>query len=131
MRTVIIGGPGTGKTTLAESYATQARIFHLDALIGTCTWSEQSLVASKYLDMPGPWVVEGVCAVRALRKWLERNDDGMPCDKVIYLVGRDTPQQHLRMTTQVRTIFEGMVQELANREVFIEIRTAIENESKP
>lgn len=48
-------------------------------------WSEASAVVSTWFDAPGGWVVEGVAAVRALRKWLDRNPTGAPCDHVIFL----------------------------------------------
>jgi len=82
-RVCIIGGPRTGKTTLAS---TMANVLHTDDLIGQFDWSGVSEhVATDWLARPGPWVIEGVAVVRALRKWLAANADGAPCDRVIVL----------------------------------------------
>lgn len=84
-RVVVVGGPRTGKTTLAMrmSATTGHKAMHTDSLIGEHDWSGASLLVSSWFDQPGPWIVEGVAAVRALRKWLAANPDGKPCDRVI------------------------------------------------
>jgi hypothetical protein len=101
-RLCIIGGPCTGKTTLAS---TMENVLHTDDLIGELQphrdglqhdshelarrwvdWSGVSEhVATTWLTRPGPWVIEGVAVVRALRKWLADNADGKPCDRVVLL----------------------------------------------
>ena len=82
-RICIIGGPRTGKTTLASS---MSHVLHTDDLIGQFDWSRVSeFVAQDWLARPGPWVIEGVAAVRALRKWLAANAEGMPCERIIVL----------------------------------------------
>lgn len=98
-RIVILGGPRTGKTTLARDLA-QATIaagyrapvpcepgpiFHTDDLIHL-GWSEASAAAALWLDEPGPWIIEGVAAVRALRKWRDQHPGAAPpVDRVIHL----------------------------------------------
>lgn len=82
-RICIIGGPRTGKTTLA---GTMSNVLHTDDLIGQFDWSGVSEhVAADWLARPGPWVIEGVAVVRALRKWLAANAEGVPCERVIVL----------------------------------------------
>lgn len=106
-RIVILGGPKTGKTTLANTLAaereraharagtTHGPARHTDDLI-PLGWSEASQAASLWFDEPGPWIIEGVAAVRALRKWREQHPgEPPPVDRVIYL------------TTPVRTQTAG------------------------
>lgn len=82
-RIVIAGGPRTGKTSFARTLGQHRST---DDLIGTHDWSGVSeLVASQWMVAPGPWVIEGVAAVRALRKWLVAHPEGKPCDVVHWL----------------------------------------------
>lgn len=90
-RIVIIGGPRTGKTTLARELMESERIavgcsFHTDDLINL-GWSEASQhVADEWLTQPGPWIIEGVAVVRALRKWRDAHPgEPPPVDRVIRL----------------------------------------------
>lgn len=94
MKLVIAGVPRAGKTTLAaerraqwphppcRGYGPEPR--HTDDLIHL-GWSGASDVVSTWFYLPGPWIVEGVAAVRALRKWLRANATSAPCDRVIWL----------------------------------------------
>lgn len=82
-RICIAGGPRTGKTTLSTSLGV-ARVRHTDDLMHL-GWSEASAAAALWLDAPGPWIVEGVAAVRALRKWLAAHPEGKPCDVAYWL----------------------------------------------
>jgi adenylate kinase family enzyme len=87
-RTVIIGPPKAGKTTLGRALAgeTGVRIRHTDDLIDELDWSSCSeRIATEWFAEPGPWIIEGVAAVRALRKWLVANAHGAPCDTIIAL----------------------------------------------
>ncbi len=81
-RLVIAGVPKSGKTTLAKDYSCD--VMHTDDLIAF-GWSEASeLVASEWMRKPGPWVIEGVATVRALRKAM-MGTVAKPCDAVLYL----------------------------------------------
>ena len=84
MRILIAGGPKTGKTTLSSRLAVlhECQEFHGDDLIGKLEWSESSEEISKWFGKPGNWIIEGVQIARALRKWLARNDEGLPFDKL-------------------------------------------------
>lgn len=42
-------------------------------------------IATYWMRRPGPWVLEGHVMARALRRWLEQNRSGKPCDKIIVL----------------------------------------------
>lgn len=75
MRRAITGGPRTGKTTSAGSFA-----LHTDDLTG---WSQASATASEWFNCPDPDLcVEGVTVARALRKWLRANPTGRPIDEL-------------------------------------------------
>lgn len=88
-RTIILGSPKAGKTTLAKAMLLTAPqgtyLWHLDSLIESYSWSEQSEEAQRFLDAPIPWIVEGCAGSRALRKWLARNPTGRPCQEVLRL----------------------------------------------
>ena len=87
-RIVITGGPKTGKTTLALSMRQHPEvcILHTDDLIATHDWSAASQRAAEWLDDPGPWIIEGVAVVRALRKWRAAHPGAAPpIDRVIRL----------------------------------------------
>lgn len=85
LRTIILGSPQSGKTTLALKLGDRdsVPVRHMDSLIGKHDWSGMSQEISTWFDADGPWIIEGVAGARALRKWLDRNPDGKPCD-VIY-----------------------------------------------
>lgn len=98
-RIVILGGPRTGKTTLAEELHRQQMaawgrpivdiegplLRHSDDEIDR-RWSEASARVARYLDDPGPWIIEGVALARALRKWREAHPgEPPPVDRVIRL----------------------------------------------
>ncbi len=81
-RILIVGWPGTGKSTLAEKMGGGRSTDDLTHL----GWSEASEAASYWFDEEGDWIIEGVSVPRALRKWKERNPDKPPpVDKVINL----------------------------------------------
>lgn len=106
LRTLITGGPRTGKTTMGLELAARDGRRHLctdpqdkcpAGVAGTpldLSWSECSLwVAQKWLDLPGPWVIEGVVVPRALRKWQALNEGKPPpCDKLIVLTEQHQAQ---------------------------------------
>ncbi len=69
-RVVIVGGPSTGKSTLAHRLTAPERVRCTDELVGVLEWSEASAEVARWFDEPGPYVIEGVATARALRKWL-------------------------------------------------------------
>lgn len=90
-----------------------------DALIATHSWSEASARVSLWLDCPGPFIIEGVAAVRALRKWLERNRTGKPADLIIAMWIARVPltDGQERMAKGCRTVWREISPELEARGV--------------
>ena len=126
-RLVIAGGPRTGKTTLAASCAEYAGVDPrcTDPLMDL-GWSEASAAVATWFDAEGPWIVEGVSTVRALRKWLAAHPEGKPCDRVILLreVVVDPAELkpgHRSMAKGVETVWSEIVGELRARGVEIEM----------
>lgn len=130
-RVVIAGGPKTGKTTLAHEMVggdderdrgehAHVTVRHTDDLIHM-GWSESSAAAALWLDEPGPWIIEGVAAPRALRKWLGSHPEGKPCDVVYWLDAQRvelTPGQ-AAMAKGCATVWLGIVDDLRARGVEI------------
>lgn len=85
MKILILGAPCAGKTTLAKKLGTERGIpvRHIDDLIGVLDWSGASAEAARWMEEPGPWIIEGVQGARALRKWLEAHPTGAPADQLI------------------------------------------------
>lgn len=108
MRTLITGGPKVGKTSMGLQLASEQSARHLctdpqnlcpAGVAGApldLSWSENSLwVAHHWLELPGPWVIEGVAVPRALRKWQSLNEGKPPpCDRLIVLT-----EPHQALTT--------------------------------
>ncbi len=85
MRTIIIGPPKSGKTTLALSYDCEK--IHGDDFI-ELGWSEASQAVADLLGgkpEDSTYVAEGVVMARALRKMLAGSPYRKPCCKVVYL----------------------------------------------
>jgi len=125
-RIVIIGVPRSGKTTLSKQMGQQSGhpTRHTDDLIGKFDWSGASLHASEWFGQPGPWIIEGVAAVRALRKWLLLNEDRKPCDRVLWL---GSPRLELTpgqsgMAKGCATVWREILPQLRRRGVAVEER---------
>lgn len=120
MRTVIAGHPLTGKTTLAEAMQGDdaVPVRHTDETIDL-GWSEGSQEVSTWFDAEGPFIIEGVSTPRALRKWLERNAEGRPCDTVVYLTvaHEELTKGQRSMAKGCDTVFNGIKEELEARGV--------------
>ena len=126
-RLVIIGPPKAGKTTLGRELAASSgvQLRHTDDLIGELDWSGCSeRIASDWLAQPGPWIIEGVAAVRALRKWLAANREGKPCDKIIALSRSwiELTTRQAAMASACATIWGEVRGQLRARGVTIEDR---------
>lgn len=119
MRTVIVGGPRTGKTTRA--LAEGGEIIHTDALVGERDFSAQSQAVAEHLGKPESFTMEGVTAVRALRKWM-RDHPGKPCDKVVRLTEPKVAlsEGQRRLGVGCDTVFREIEPELRRRGVVIE-----------
>ncbi len=133
MRVLICGGPMTGKSTEAERL--RALGSGLDLYMCTDTlrqaggrsvgkvlhtpsqfdndWSGLSeWVALHWMTKPGPWIMEGVAAVRALRKYRARHgDDSPPCDKLLLLtkVRRELTDKQATMESGHSTMMDGLL----------------------
>lgn len=85
-RIVVTGGPRCGKSSACSVLEVVGfPVRHTDELVGKFEWSEASLLASTWLDYPGPWVCEGVTMLRAIRKWFGRHPGASrPCDIVLW-----------------------------------------------
>lgn len=87
-RVIIVGGPGTGKSTLAHHprhFAAEVKC--TDELVGVLEWSEASAEVARWIDEPGPWIIEGVATARALRKWLAAHP-GKRLEVVVVLLSK-------------------------------------------
>jgi len=120
MRIAITGAPKSGKTTFSETLPGNVR--HTDDLI-PLGWSESSEAASLWFDDAAVDVVEGVTVPRAIRKWLERNKEGKPVDKIIILT--NAPFVPLvagqkSMAKGITTVLTGIMGELVARGVEVE-----------
>ena len=125
-RIVIVGVPRSGKTTFSRELAGRLghSTRHTDDLIGKLDWSGASMHASTWFDSPGPWIIEGVAAVRALRKWLAANENGAPCDRIYWL---GSPRLELSpgqatMAKGCSTVWREILPELRGRGVAVESR---------
>lgn len=123
VRILILGGPKTGKTTLASRVAAVRGLplKHTDDLAGIAEWSEASAIVAGWFDEPGSFVVEGVAGARALRKWMAAHE-GKPVDVVIVCdtarVERTKGQN--AMAKGCVTVWTEIRDELARRGVRIE-----------
>ena len=101
-RIVIIGGPRTGKSQLAKKLSQELSIptvlctdpqhlggdapSHMKITNRDERWSAVSEDVSHWFENPGPWIIEGVAAIRALRKYHKNNPElPPPCDKLLVL----------------------------------------------
>lgn len=128
MKIVIAGGPGTGKTTLANEMAEEKPgvfyVYHTDDLAYLKDWSRESLACSQQFNLKWDWINEGVVIPRALRKWLKEFKTGKPCDTAIWLshpLIELTPGQ-LAMAKACLTVWSEIEPELVARGVTIERR---------
>jgi hypothetical protein len=128
-RVVIAGGPRRGKSIVAEKLVAPGVTHHHGeelkdrpewaGLTREEKWSAGSLLASQWLDEPGPYVCENVAMARALRKWLARNPMGKPADLVVHLTGPviETSGGQEAMATGCETVWKEIRSELVMRGV--------------
>lgn len=113
----VAGVPRAGKTTYAQSLPNARSTDELVPL----GWSEASAKAAGWFNDNDVDVVEGVAVPRALRKWLEANPEGKPCDEVHWFNQPRiplTPGQSA-MAKGCRTVFDEIRPELERRGVKI------------
>jgi predicted ATPase len=97
-RIAIVGGPGTGKTTLSANVRDR-RVVHTDDYIDR-PWASVPDDVIRACDGLESFVVEGVQVARSLRR-------GLKVDAVIYLdtMHRDATAPMRSMTKAVDTVF--------------------------
>lgn len=115
-RIVIVGGPRTGKSTLAARFSHIAKRNSTDETIGM-DWSQSSHEVSKWFEQTGPWLIEGVATARALRKWLQRHNMDKPCDRIVVLTSPRVAQTtgQATMSKGIETVWKQIEQELRLR----------------
>lgn len=124
-RVVIVGGSKVGKTTAALRYqamsGVEMPVRHTDDLIEMGWSAAIGKIVVGWLSQPGPWVVEGVMAAAALRRWMQLNRRGRPCEHVIALsltrVAR-TPAQEAQ-ALGIEGILDEVLPKLLRRGVLV------------
>jgi adenylate kinase family enzyme len=135
-RICITGGPRTGKTTFAVALGklSNVGVSHTDDTRFAASWSEQSDLVASWLDVDGPWIIEGVAVPRALRKWLAAHpwDSATypaprPCDVVYWLhkTVAERSKGQATMAKAVETVWREVVDELQRRGVEVRIVDAM------
>lgn len=118
MKRVIVGGPQTGKSSLAAKLAHGLPIQATDTLMAQTDWAGQGREAAKWLDAPGDAVIEGAQTARALRTWLRDNPtkrlDGV---EIHHLTEPQTTLSdgQARMHKGIETVWSGIKDELKLR----------------
>ena len=104
-RVIVLGAPRTGKSKLAARVVAGKWPFLCTDPVNLVTrpedgveyvpeehagWSQASqYVADVFLTRPGPWLLEGVGAARALRKWRKAHEgEDPPCELVVWARNR-------------------------------------------
>jgi adenylate kinase family enzyme len=122
-RIVIAGWPRAGKTFFADALGKELGITvrHTDDVM-QLGWSESSLEVSTWLEDAGPFIVEGVATVRALRKWLDRNPQGTPADVLYWsaVPREDLTSRQAGMGKGCTTVLDEIRDELVKRGVRME-----------
>lgn len=122
MRILIVGWPGSGKTTLAREMAKERGLEHLctdpqdkcppgvRGIPSDLSWSDGSqFVANHWLGLPA--VIEGVALPRALRKWRDSNPgEKPPVDELIWLDSQygDLTSGRMGMGKGIDTVMEEL-----------------------
>lgn len=125
LRVLVAGGPRVGKSTLAQRLVEEAEsgllIRHTDSLMETLEWSEASAEVARWINQPGPWIIEGVAVPRALRKWLAANV-GKPADVIYWSDSAKVPltRGQIVMSKGCDKVWREIRDELALRDVRIE-----------
>jgi hypothetical protein len=103
-RILIAGGPRVGKTSLsiAVAHVMDVTALHTDDLIPDHDWTALPRKVAEWLDFPGPWVIEGVAVLRALRVWLASHPTGRPCERLFW---SDSPK--VERTREQTTMAKG------------------------
>lgn len=126
MRVAIAGCPRAGKTTLGNRLASELGVTaqHADDLIAL-GWSEASDELARRMQHPGPWLIEGVAVIRALRKALSATS-GKPCDRLLWMAHPREPLSdgQRRMFEQDARRFAELRSELQRRGVEVVTGTA-------
>jgi dephospho-CoA kinase len=119
-RVLVLGGPRTGKTTLGQEFASDAGLPLLSTDdTASLDWSEASAQVAGWIDPAGEWVIEGVSAARALRKWLNRNPE-VRLDAIVVLMNRprlELSKGQEAMRKGVATVWDEIVAEALRRGV--------------
>ncbi len=119
-RIVIGGGPRSGKTQLsARLEAIGLAVHHTDILRDTHRWGDDSAEVAHWMLEPGPWIIEGVTAVRAVRKFMRWHPGRKPCDLFVWANTAVEPRtkKQEEMAKGCATIYEGIRGLLADRGV--------------
>ena len=115
-RVIIIGHPYAGKSTLSRSLglpvystdtATQSREVYSNVKYLPINLKQDQIsdfIVSQWFSKP-EFVIEGVGAVRALRRWANMHPNTMPCDKIIFLKNSRPFDKHVAMSKAVDTIW--------------------------
>ena len=114
-RIVIIGYPMAGKSTFAKTLGLP--VFCTDPkstvrqpdpevtyMPEGIEWSKQSDYVIDQWFKKESFVIEGVGAVRALRKWASYYTL-MPCDKIIFMQNKQPLDKHIAMVKSVQSIW--------------------------
>lgn len=116
-RVIIIGHPMAGKSTKANKsglpvFCTDPKSTvrepnpNVTYMPEGLKWEEQSAYAINNWLNGKSWVIEGVGAVRILRKWASMYPNVMPCDAVVFMSNPIPQDKHVAMRDAVDTIWK-------------------------
>lgn len=115
-RIIITGPPRTGKTTLSKNYESSNKVFHTDDWISK-GWSGQSEECVRVIETEKIFVIEGVAAIRGIRKYLDKHGE-LPVDHIIILTEiheQYTKEGQWSMAKGIRTVLDECLARWGNK----------------